>query len=312
MTSGPRSISRRKLNQPLIKTVIVFFAAAIAAIGSAITGFGAHLAFAPMLTWMFGYAPDKAQGTALRFSLAAALAAVTTGLWLASAAPHVAGSHGLSAQLGYASFHVGRGFLLTVGATVGAILAARVTPRPAASGLLRALQAIAILVAVFTVTEAAHLSSVTRSDVHYADWSAWWQIILVGAAVGALTQAARLTAGTLLVPAVYFLTGGPGGQSLSAAEAVVQSLVVVVYAGLLPLLGYVQRKLVDTTYLTAATIAGIIGGAIGGWFLGLLLERSILIFFGVVAMFFAAREVARLAATAPVLADPAGTVDPPA
>ena len=107
-----------------------------------------------------------------------------------------------------------------IGATVGAILATPVTPKPSSVGVLRVLQAVAIVVAIFTITEATHLTAVTRSNAHYAQWSAWWQILLVGCAVGAATQGARLTGGTLLVPALYFLTAipeGPGLRTLAAS-----------------------------------------------------------------------------------------------
>lgn len=273
---------RKKLNQPLIKSLIVFAAAAVTAAGSAVTGIGAHLGFASMLSWMFGYAPEKAQGTALRFSLAGALMAIVIFLILQD----------------HAVVHITRGLMLFIGATVGAIAAAPVTPKPTSTGLLRSLQGIAILVTLFTVTEAAHLSAVTRSDVHYAYWIAWWQILLLGAATGAVTQGARLIGGTLLVPALYFLTAIPDGvhglRPLLASEAVVEALIVVCFASFLPMLGYAQRKLVDTTYLNAALVGGVIGGACGGWLLTILLERSILWFFGAVAMFFAAREIYRM------------------
>src|SRR5438045_4106408 len=82
--SGTRRRSGRKLNQPLIKSVIVTVSAIFTAIGSAVTGIGAHLAFGPMLTWMFGYGTDKAQGTALRFSIIAALTTVISYSVLAS------------------------------------------------------------------------------------------------------------------------------------------------------------------------------------------------------------------------------------
>ena len=203
---------RRKLNQSLIKSAIVFIAAGITAAGSAVTGIGAHLGFAPMLTWMFGYAPEKAQGTALRFSLAGGLAAILTFCALQSHAAFPASQGQLFAFGATIGIHLLRGILLVIGATVGAIVAAPITPKPTATGLLRALQGIAILVTLFTITEAMHLSAVTRSDVHYAHWSAWWQLILLGLGVGAVTQCARLTGGTLLLPALYFLTSAPDGS----------------------------------------------------------------------------------------------------
>ncbi len=290
---------RKKLNQPLIKSLIVLVSAALAGAGSAVTGIGAHLGFAPMLTWMFGYSPEKAQGTALRFSLAAALGAILTFCLLQR----------------QVSIHLIRGLLLVIGATIGAVLAAPITPKPAATGVLRTLQGIAILVTLFTITEATHLTAVTRSDVHYANWSAWWQLLLLGLAVGAVTQGARLTGGTLLVPALYFLTAAPDGahglRPLAASEAVIEALIVVSLASILPAVGYAQRQLVDTTYLTAAMVGGVAGGVFGGWLLTILLERSILLFFAVVAMFFAAREIYRLAFSPPPPAPDPGDAELP-
>jgi uncharacterized membrane protein YfcA len=304
MTNPPQTNSRgsrgrRKLNQPLIKSLIVLAAAAGAAAGSAITGIGAHLGFAPMVTWMFGYAPEKAQGVALRFTLVAALTTIITYLVLQD----------------HAAVHISRGLLLVIGATIGAIIAAPVTPPSHAIGARRALQAIAIVVAIFTITESAHLTALTRSETHYAHWSAWWQLLLLAIVGGAVTQAARLTGGTLLVPSLFFLTAVPdriaatGLRPLTAAEAVIEALIVVFVASLLPAWGYTQRRIADSTYAMPTTIGAIVGGAFGGWILPLLLERSILVAFGIVAMFFAAREIARLA-TEPSTPPPAEPPDP--
>ena len=291
MAGPPQTTSRaprrrKKLNQPLIKSVIVLAAATVTAVGSAITGLGAHLAFAPMLTWMFGYAPEKAQGTALRYGLIATLAAVAVSLYYQD----------------HAAVHVSRGLLLVIGATIGAVAAAPLSPKPAAIGARRALQAIAILAAIFTVTEATHMSALTRSQSHYAHWDAWWQLVSLGLVVGAITQAARLTGGTLLMPALFFLTAMPdrlsatGVRPITASEAVTEALIVVFAASLMPAWGYAQRRLADSTYFMPSTLGAIVGGAFGGWLLTRLLERSVLVAFGVVAMFFAAREIARLAA----------------
>jgi uncharacterized membrane protein YfcA len=297
--SGARRRTGRKLNQPLIKSVIVVISAIITAIGSAVSGIGAHLAFGPMLTWMFGYGTEKAQGTALRFSIVAALTTVITYAVVGESASHPGGGYPTGFQVAQIPWHIVRGLLLMIGSTIGAILAVRFTPKASATALLRGLQSIGVVVAIFTVTEAMHLSAVTRSNTHYAQLSAWWQILLLGLAVGALTQVTRLAAGTLLVPALYFLTAVPNGylglRPLTPAEAVIESLVVVVLAAILPAWGYSQRKLADSTYLFPATLGAIVGGALGGMLLNNLQERAVLMFFGLIAMFFAGREIARLA-----------------
>ena len=141
MTNPPQSSRagmprRRKLNQSLIKSVIVLLAAAVSALGSAMSGIGAHLGFAPMLAWMFGYHPEKAQATALRFSLVAALATILTYCALQDPAGHAAHGRDLVGYLLYktlhhASLHASRGLFLAVGATFGALAAAPVTPHRA-------------------------------------------------------------------------------------------------------------------------------------------------------------------------------------
>ncbi|HLJ54756.1 MAG TPA: TSUP family transporter [Chthonomonadaceae bacterium] len=304
--AGGRGARRRKLNQPLIKSIIVAAAAGIAAIGSAITGIAAHLGFAPMLTWMFGYSAEKAQGTALRFTIAASLGAIVAYALFCDAARHAAAAAAgalVASRIGhFLALHGTRGLLLSIGATIGAILAAPLTPKPTATGLLRALQGIAIAATLFTGTEALHLTAITRSTVHYALWSSWWQLVLLALAVGAITQAARLTAGTLLVPALFFLTAVPdvgGVRPLEASEAVVEALVVVLLVSLLPAWTYVQRGIADRTYMAPALVGGLLGGFYGGWLLAMLVERAILGVFAVVGMYFAAREIFRLATASP-------------
>jgi uncharacterized membrane protein YfcA len=299
----------RKLNQPLIKSVIVALSGTFTAIGSAVTGLGAHLAFGPMLTWMFGYGTDKAQGTALRFSIIAALTTVISYFVVVSSARHAGVGYATALQSAEIPLHLMRGEFLLIGSTLGAILAARFTPKATATGLLRALQSIGVVVAIFTVTEAMHLTAVTRSNTHYAQLSSWWQIILLGVGVGAVTQITRLAAGTLMVPALYFLTAVPntvlGLRPLTPPEAVIESLIVVLLAALLPAWGYAQRKLIDGTYAFPAALGALVGGALGALLLNNLQERVILILFGIVAMFFAAREISRLANLPPADSDSA-------
>jgi len=300
---GTRRRAGRKLNQPLIKSVIVALSAIFTAIGSAVTGLGAHLAFGPMLTWMFGYGADKAQGTALRFSIVAALTTVISYFVIVASAHHAGSGYSTALERAEILLHLMRGLFLLIGSTIGAILTARFTPKPTATGLLRALQSVGVIVAIFTVTEALHLTAVTRSNTHYAQLSAWWQILLLGLAVGAVTQITRLAAGTLMIPALYFLTAVPnsvlGLRPLTPAEAVIEALIVVLLAALLPAWGYSQRKLVDGTYLFPATLGALVGGAIGAMLLNNLQERAVLMLFGLVAMFFAGREIARLAIEPP-------------
>src|SRR5689334_20568563 len=74
----PPTVRRRRkpLNISRIKSVIVFVVGSLTALGGALTGLGAQVAFAPMLTWMLGFNAEKAQATAMRYAAFAAAASV--------------------------------------------------------------------------------------------------------------------------------------------------------------------------------------------------------------------------------------------
>ena len=72
---NPYRRQRRQLNVSGIKSFIVFVVGAITSLIGGLTGMSAQVIFAPMLTWMLGFAPEKAQGTAMSFAAWAAAAA---------------------------------------------------------------------------------------------------------------------------------------------------------------------------------------------------------------------------------------------
>ena len=75
--TGNRPNRRRKtLDISRIKVVVVVITGAIVGILSSLTGQGAQLAYTPALSWMLGFNLEKAHATAMRYALAAALAAV--------------------------------------------------------------------------------------------------------------------------------------------------------------------------------------------------------------------------------------------
>src|SRR5947209_3676821 len=111
MNTPPESTSkrmprrRRPLNVPLIKALIVLVIGGVTAVGSALTGIGAQVSFAPMLTWMLGFNADKARGTAMRYAVFVSLAAFI-GMMVGQGGGKIAG-------------YCGIGVLLSLGATVG-------------------------------------------------------------------------------------------------------------------------------------------------------------------------------------------------
>ena len=104
-----------------------------------------------------------------------------------------------------------------------------------------------------------------------------------------------LTSGTLLVPALYFLSGIRAAHGNYAAPAVALSVLVIALASALPAAAYSKRGLVDTIYRTPVVFAAIAGGFCGGLLLTHVMERVVIVFSAVVAMFLCARELSRLA-----------------
>ena len=90
---------RRQLNVAGIKSFIVFVVGTITALIGGVTGMSAQVIFAPMLTWMLGFAPEKAQGTAMCYAAWAASAA-SAGAYVAGGTPTGYVLAGVSLALG--------------------------------------------------------------------------------------------------------------------------------------------------------------------------------------------------------------------
>lgn len=267
----PQTRRRKPLNIPAIKSVIVFCVALVTAVGSALSGLGAQVAFAPMLTWMLGFAADKALATALRYAMFTAFAAVV-GAFVVKVTPPA---------------FVQRGLLLVIAATVGAILAAPLSVKPGMVGQRRLFQSVGVLITLFTIV---HTTRLTAWDVpHFAVWNSGLALVGLGFVIGALTQVMGLASGTLLIPALTFLA------AFKAKEAVALSLLVVALASALPAWSYARRGLADSTFGNWAVLGGIVGGFAGGLLLAQVSDNFVLIFFAVVAMFLCGRELARMA-----------------
>lgn len=262
---------RRKLDLTPIKIVIVFFAGLFTAIGSALTGLGAQVAFAPMLSWMLGFNAEKALATAMRYAVIVALG-VVIGIFGANSAPPL---------------YLGQGILLMLAATIGAVLAAPLSPKPEMQSRRQFLQSIGIAITLFTLIQAVRIDALNPVPPRQ-NWNELWQIGLIGIGVGALTQATGLIGGILLIPALTFLVGFP------VTHAIALSSLVVLLASALPAWSYARKGLTDLTYGNPAAIAGFLGGLAGGLLLMRLPEKAGLMLFAVVGMTLCAREVARI------------------
>ncbi len=288
----PHARPRKSLNQGGIKHAVVLTLGALTAMVSALTGLGAQAAFAPMLTWMFGYAADKAQATAMQFGWAAAVAAVAMLAFRSHAQ--------LSSTANWLKIlpdgYVWKGVILFLGATVGAALAARLASGPPPARRLQWSHTLTIGLMLAVLAQATRFSWL---DAPHAVLSrSPLDLLLIAVSMGALTQAMGLAGGVLAVPALYYIGG------FAAQQAIALSLLVIALASLLPVLGYARRGLVDPVYGRIATVGGLAGGALGGFLLTYFARtpgtQSVLIcLFAAVAMFLSARELARAAGSKP-------------
>jgi uncharacterized membrane protein YfcA len=270
---------RRQLNVTGIKSFIVFFVGAITALIGGLTGMSAQVIFAPMLTWMLGFAPEKAQGTAMSYAAWAASAAV--------AGAYVAG--------GTPAGYVLAGVSLALGAVLGAILTAPIAKKLQGNVWRRTFQTLGIAITMAVVVQVSHSSGLFMGRPNLQEWHSPPWMLLIGLVVGTATTIMGLTSGTLLVPALYFLSGLRAAHSNYAAPAVALSVLVVALTSALPAATYGKRGLVDIMYRTPVVLAAIAGGFCGGLLLTHVMERVVIVFSAVVAMFLCARELSRLA-----------------
>ncbi len=277
-----RSARRRPLNIGKLKATIVFVIGWITALVSGITGLGAQAAYAPMLTWMLGYAPDKAQGTALNFAAWTAVAGVL--------AAYAAGAMPTGFILS--------GVMLLIGAVIGAIVAAPVARKLQGQGWRRMSASIGIALMLAVIVQASHSGGLFTGRPNIAEWHTPGLLLLLGLASGVATQVLGLGGGTLLVPALYFFSGirvvTINGAINQAAPAVGLSLFVIALASALPAMAYNRKGLVDTALRTEIIAAGLIGGFCGGWLLVSVTARVVIMVSAVIAMFLCARELARM------------------
>ena len=269
----------RKLNVSGIKSVIVFVVGLLTALVGGLTGLGAQAAFAPMLMWMLGFAPEKAQGTAMSFGAWAAFAGAL-GAYAGGAAP---------------ANYLLRGAFLVVGAIAGALLTGGVARKMLNSTWRRASQGIGVALGMIVVVQVAHTSGLFAARPNLAEWQSLPALLLLGLGAGAVTQFLGLTSGALLVPVLYFGTGLHASNGSYAAPAVSLSLLAIALASALPAFAYSKRGLVDTVYQTPMVAAGVLGGFSGGLLLSHVQGRVVIMLSAIVAMFLCAREISRLA-----------------
>lgn len=263
----------RKLNVPLIKSVVMFALGIGVGVGEAVTGIGAQVAVGPMLIFLLGFAAEKAGGTALVFSLFGAAAGAF-------------GAHRAGVPI-----HVVDALILALGAVIGAILTAGPAADPRAQNSLKRARrvghSLVMLLGVYV------LSAVLRP--RFGGLSAplpflqtTGGLFVVGLVCGALSQLFQISSGVLLVPALVLLTGR------APAEAIAMSLIVAAAAAVLPAITYTTRGLVDSRFGPWMALGGALGGLAGGLLLGYLARESgitaslPIVAFSLVAMYLSA------------------------
>jgi len=257
----------RRLNIPLIKSVVMAVVGFAIAGGSAVVGIGAQVAAAPAIAFLLGYSPDVTAGTAIAFALFASASSVVGG------------------HLGGTDVPFALALLLAVCATGGVIFAARFADDERLKGARRLAHLLVMLLGIFIINQTMSPrlggpqpvgDELLRSPVGVA---------LVGALAGVASQTFQIPTGVLLVPALIYLCGR------TPAEAILASLFVVALASLLPAIASANRGLVDRRIGPWMTLGGIAGGLAGGWILVRTLGAGSpwpLIAFSLVAMYLSA------------------------
>ena len=157
---------------------------------------------------------------------------------------------------------------------------------------MRTGQSLAILISIFVLMQAfrQRIGGPQTYPIDFLVSNHGIGALLVGLAAGALTQLLQVTAGIVIVPVLIFLVA----QKIT--DAISTSVVVVLFASLLPTLGYAAKQAVDKGPGYWMCVGGVLGGLAGGLLLGRLgLESYVpLVLFGLGAMILSGWTLSRL------------------
>lgn len=261
---------RKSLNVVALKQVAVFTAAVLTGLGSAVTGLGAQLAFAPMLSWMLGYNDKKSAGMAFSFALSVSFATVVGVL---SAQPALWSALILA-------------FPLFIGMTGGALIGAKFVSPSRRAAINRAFLGVAIMFLAFILLQ---VSRENISTPHLGAKGVPFLLYLgLGLAAGAISHATKIPSGVPLIPGLYYFIG------LKAIPAIATAHAIVWLASSIPAWAAARTQNSEPTYARPITLAGCLSGFAGG---RLLIHyqsneaRWALLAFAVVGMFLCAREL---------------------
>jgi uncharacterized membrane protein YfcA len=264
----------RTLNIEGIKGAVVTAISGLLGTLSALTGIAPQTAFSPAITWMLGFGPEKAMGTATQFAVVVALAALV-GAGIA---------HTITATL------LWHALLLAVTATIGATIGVMASKALPGDVLRRLGPLVGTVLTLWVILQAAHIGQ-WNASAHLAHWNGPGGLALIGLVAGLVGQLLLLPAGLVMVPALYFLAGD------SARMSILTSLAVICLASVVPARLYAARGLVDERYRLSWLGGGALGGIIGSVLLSkpFMDGKPALMLFAVCGMFLCARETARMA-----------------
>ncbi len=283
----PTRRKRRTLNVTALKQVAVFTTALITGFGSAVTGLGAQLAFAPMLSWMLGYKEAKAAGLAFSFALTVSLATVIGALAFQFALFRdlLYGVPPFQYALWQALLY---GVPLFIGMTLGALVGVKFSAFSKRDGANRLFLSIAIMGMLFVILQVARENILTPA--YGVRGIPILLYLILGLAAGGVSQATKIPSGILLIPGLYYLIG------LKAIPAIATAHVVVGLAALLPAIAASRTQTKDPVYAFPVTLAACLSGLAGGWLLVRYGNNEgnkwMLYAFAAVGMFLCGRELA--------------------
>jgi uncharacterized membrane protein YfcA len=254
----------RRFDIPKAKRTVMLFSGIVLGFWSAVSGISGQSAAGPYVVFMLGYALPKANATAFMFAFWAMLGTIVAWIGFSEATPQPL-----------------LVVVMTAGATLGAVLAAKAFPCPSQGNGLRILRSLLVLAMVYVISDGVRSSF---GGPRLIPWeilrtpSGW---LLTGAVVGFGARGLQIPSGVLFVPGLVYGAGLPPG------EALIASLTIAALSAVLPLIGYTMRREADSLVGPAFSIGGALGGAAGGFLVARAFAGSStapLIVYGITAM----------------------------
>ncbi len=273
--------SRTKRRFPLtaVKTVIVALGACLVVLTGCLSGITPQISLQYMYVWMLGVTSDKARANAMLTNAVSCLSFGTAVL-----------AHPLLGLKGGAFRPVSHPpgvLVLFIGSTVGAILVSGVARSITSMNVRRSFQFVGVCAGIYILMDANHFVASPHLQLSYV------LLLALSLVSGALTQVTGLASGTVLVLLLYAV----GRQPI--VECIVESIMVIGLASVLPAISCWRKGLCDARYSLAGAIGGVVAATSMLAILPGLKERTLLLCFAFMTMFHAAREISKIVVSLP-------------